>query len=40
VTSISEEDIAELPDLGTKFNAKWVWRYYVKKLQETEELKS
>lgn len=38
--SISEEDIAELPDLGTKFNAKWVWRYYVKKLQETEELKS
>lgn len=34
---ISEEDIAELPDLGTKFNAKWVWRYYVRKLQETEE---
>ncbi|WP_394236289.1 class II aldolase/adducin family protein [Niallia oryzisoli] len=34
---ISEEDIAELPDLGTKFNAKWVWRYYVKKLQEAEK---
>ncbi|WP_338448112.1 class II aldolase/adducin family protein [Niallia oryzisoli] len=34
---ISEEDIAELPDLGTKFNAKWVWRYYVKKLQESEK---
>lgn len=33
---ISEEDIAELPDLGTKFNAKWVWRYYVKKLEEAE----
>lgn len=36
-SDISEEDIAELPDLGTKFNAKWVWRYYVKKLQETEK---
>jgi ribulose-5-phosphate 4-epimerase/fuculose-1-phosphate aldolase len=34
---ISEEDIAELPDLGTKFNAKWVWRYYVRKLQDAEE---
>jgi ribulose-5-phosphate 4-epimerase/fuculose-1-phosphate aldolase len=37
VAAISEEDIAELPDLGTKFNAKWVWRYYVKKLQEAEK---
>ena len=36
VSDISEEDIAELPDLGSKFNAKWVWRYYVKKLQELE----
>ncbi|GAB7389130.1 hypothetical protein BSNK01_29680 [Bacillaceae bacterium] len=34
---ISEDDIAELPDLGSKFNAKWVWRYYVKKLAETEK---
>jgi ribulose-5-phosphate 4-epimerase/fuculose-1-phosphate aldolase len=34
--NISEEDIAELPDLGTKFNAKWVWRYYVKKLEEAD----
>ncbi|MBK5458135.1 class II aldolase/adducin family protein [Peribacillus sp. TH27] len=37
VPSISEEDIAELPDLGTKFNAKWVWQYYVKKLKEQEK---
>lgn len=36
-SAISEEDIEELPDLGTKFNAKWVWRYYVKKLQESEK---
>ncbi|PFN98046.1 aldolase [Bacillus sp. AFS076308] len=36
VLEIPEEDIAELPDLGTKFNAKWVWRYYVKKLEESE----
>lgn len=36
--AISEEDIAELPDLGTKFNAKWVWRYYVRKLQDAEKL--
>jgi ribulose-5-phosphate 4-epimerase/fuculose-1-phosphate aldolase len=34
---ISKEDIAELPDLGSKFNAKWVWRYYVKKLEEAEK---
>jgi ribulose-5-phosphate 4-epimerase/fuculose-1-phosphate aldolase len=38
VSEISEVDIAELPDLGTKFNAKWVWRYYVKKLKEAERL--
>jgi ribulose-5-phosphate 4-epimerase/fuculose-1-phosphate aldolase len=37
-SEISEEDISELPDLGTKFNAKWVWRYYVKKLKEAERL--
>jgi ribulose-5-phosphate 4-epimerase/fuculose-1-phosphate aldolase len=36
--NISEEDVAELPNLGTKFNAKWVWRYYVKKLEEKESL--
>ncbi|PLR83269.1 aldolase [Bacillus canaveralius] len=36
---ISDEDVAELPDLGTKFNAKWVWRYYVRKLRETERIK-
>jgi ribulose-5-phosphate 4-epimerase/fuculose-1-phosphate aldolase len=38
VSEISEGDIAELPDLGSKFNAKWVWRYYVKKLKEAERL--
>lgn len=37
-SEILEEDISELPDLGTKFNAKWVWRYYVKKLKEAERL--
>lgn len=31
---ISQEDIDLLPDLGSKFNTKWVWRYYVKKLEE------
>jgi ribulose-5-phosphate 4-epimerase/fuculose-1-phosphate aldolase len=25
---ISPQDIAELPDLGSKFNDLWVWRYY------------
>lgn len=31
---ISPEDIAELPDLGSTFNDLWVWRYYVKKLED------
>jgi ribulose-5-phosphate 4-epimerase/fuculose-1-phosphate aldolase len=34
--NISEEDIKELPDLGSTFNDIWNWRYYVKKLQEEE----
>lgn len=36
--NISDEDIAELPDLGSRFNDIWVWRHYVKKL-ETEDHK-
>ncbi len=27
---ILPEDIAELPNLGSTFNDRWVWRYYVK----------
>jgi ribulose-5-phosphate 4-epimerase/fuculose-1-phosphate aldolase len=34
--SISQEDMDELPDLGSTFNDYWGWRYYVKKLQEEE----
>lgn len=34
---ISGEDMAELPNLGTKFNAEWVWRYYVRKLKEADK---
>lgn len=30
--SIPEEDIKELPDLGSTFNDQWVYRYYAKKL--------
>ncbi|WCK52328.1 class II aldolase/adducin family protein [Aneurinibacillus sp. Ricciae_BoGa-3] len=30
VPRISQEDIDGLPDLGNKFNNRWVWRYYVK----------
>ncbi|MBI2357932.1 MAG: class II aldolase/adducin family protein [Deltaproteobacteria bacterium] len=33
---IAPEDIAELPDIGSTFNDLWVWRYYVKKLQEED----
>lgn len=33
---ISAEDIRELPDLGSTFNDLWVWRHYVKKLEEEE----
>jgi ribulose-5-phosphate 4-epimerase/fuculose-1-phosphate aldolase len=33
---ISQEDINELPDLGSQFNDYWAWRYYVKKLHEEE----
>ncbi|WP_284285337.1 class II aldolase/adducin family protein [Alicyclobacillus fastidiosus] len=34
--AISEEDIAELPDLGQTFNEEWVWRYYERKLKQLE----
>ncbi|WP_201318901.1 class II aldolase/adducin family protein [Paenibacillus sp. EPM92] len=34
---ISQEDMNELPDLGTTFNDQWGWRYYVKKLHEEEK---
>ncbi|QIN80011.1 class II aldolase/adducin family protein [Rubrobacter marinus] len=33
---ISPEDAAELPDLGSTFDTKWVWRYYTKKLEVEE----
>lgn len=33
---IGIEDIEELPDLGSTFNDLWVWRCYVKKLQEED----
>jgi 3,4-dihydroxyphthalate decarboxylase len=35
--SIPEEDIAELPDLGSTFNDVWVWRHYVKKLEKEDK---
>ncbi|MBI4529560.1 MAG: class II aldolase/adducin family protein [Deltaproteobacteria bacterium] len=34
--AIDQEDIQELPDLGSTFNDLWVWRYYVKKLQDED----
>lgn len=33
---ITPEDAAELPDLGSTFDTKWVWRYYTKKLEAEE----
>ncbi|MCL6632466.1 MAG: class II aldolase/adducin family protein [Alicyclobacillus herbarius] len=36
VASISEEDMQELPDLGSSFNVQWVWRFYVRKLAHWE----
>jgi ribulose-5-phosphate 4-epimerase/fuculose-1-phosphate aldolase len=33
---ITAEDIDRLPDLGSTFNDLWVWRYYVRKLQEAD----
>jgi ribulose-5-phosphate 4-epimerase/fuculose-1-phosphate aldolase len=36
VPDISDEDLAQLPDLGSTFNDIWTWRYYVKKLIEQE----
>lgn len=37
---IAPEDIEKLPDLGSTFNDLWVWRYYVRKLQEEDRLLS
>ena len=37
---ITAEDIDHLPDLGSTFNDLWVWRYYVRKLQEEDRLLS
>jgi len=37
---ITREDIERLPDLGSTFNDVWVWRYYVRKLQEQDRLSS
>lgn len=34
--TVSEEDLSELPDLGVKFNAKWAWQYYERKLIDEE----
>lgn len=36
VPDISPEDAAELPDLGSTFDTKWVWRYHTKKLEIEE----
>ena len=33
---ILPEDIAELPNLGSTFNDKWVWRYYVKMVERNQ----
>lgn len=33
---IPPEDAAELPDLGSTFDTKWVWRYHTKKLEVEE----
>ena len=38
--NISPEDIEKLPDLGPTFNDLWVWRYYLRKLQEEDRLLS
>ncbi|HYT54325.1 MAG TPA: class II aldolase/adducin family protein [Verrucomicrobiae bacterium] len=35
---VASEDVERLPDLGSTFNDLWVWRYYVKKLQEEDRL--
>lgn len=37
---ITAQDIERLPDLGSTFNDLWVWRYYVRKLQEEDRLLS
>lgn len=36
---IVPEDIRELPDLGSTFNDQWVWRHYVRKLEEEDQPK-
>lgn len=33
---IPEDDLQELPDLGSRFNDSWVYRYYAKKLATAE----
>ncbi len=30
--TITSEDVAELPDLGSTFNDLWVWHYYAKRV--------
>jgi ribulose-5-phosphate 4-epimerase/fuculose-1-phosphate aldolase len=37
---ITREDIERLPDLGSTFNDLWMWRSYVRKLQEEDHLLS
>lgn len=32
-TEISEEDLKELPDLGSTFNDRWMWRHHAKLLE-------
>jgi ribulose-5-phosphate 4-epimerase/fuculose-1-phosphate aldolase len=34
VADIPQEDVAELPDLGSTFNDKWVFRYHAKMIEE------
>lgn len=35
-SKISPEDIEELPDLGSTFNDRWVWRHHIRLLEEAE----
>lgn len=37
VADIPQEDVEELPDLGSTFNDEWVWRHHVKMLEEGKE---
>ncbi|MGF1470425.1 MAG: class II aldolase/adducin family protein [Rubrobacteraceae bacterium] len=34
VPDIPPEDVAELPDLGSRFNDEWVWRYHARMVEK------